>query len=127
LNYYIIPGLVEKKMRDTSVGMAIRQSNRDVIVNAVLSYFQISFDALMKRDRRSEKTFVRHMLCWLLRKKTQMTLVDIASMLGGRDHTTVIHSAKTFQDRLDTEPEAQAHLDNVLILIDRLNQNVQAA
>jgi chromosomal replication initiator protein len=122
----IIPGLVDKKVRDVTVKMAILYVGRETVLSAVCSYFNLTLHDIVKRDRRREKVFIRQMLCWLLRKRTSMTLVEIGTLVGGRDHTTAIHSAKTFQDTIDTEPEAAEHLQHVMLLIDQIKENKAA-
>jgi chromosomal replication initiator protein len=44
---------------------------------------------------------------YLARKHTQSSLQDIGAAFGGRDHGTVIHAAKTIEEKLASDYELQ--------------------
>lgn len=50
--------------------------------------------------------YPRHQFVYLsLRYFPSQTLKQIGSMIGNRDHTTIIHSRNSWQDLLDTDKE----------------------
>lgn len=36
----------------------------------------------------------RHLICWLLRRHTSLSFPNIGRLLGGRDHTSVLHACR---------------------------------
>ena len=58
----------------------------------------------------------------MLIRYTTVSLKDIGEMLGGYDHTTVIHSARTIQDQLDVHHEEIE--DAVRVIRDQLKDQI---
>jgi chromosomal replication initiator protein len=42
---------------------------------------------------------------YLLKHKLGLTLVEIGNILGGRDHTTVMHGVEKIEDLVDNKAE----------------------
>jgi chromosomal replication initiator protein len=57
---------------------------------------------------------------WLARQRTRFSLEEIGGHFGGRDHTTVMHSIKTVNDRKQTEPDFAEQIQH-------LNQKLEKA
>lgn len=51
--------------------------------------------------RRRHIVLARQLISYFGRKVTQLTLLQIGTFLGGRDHTTIIHSSATIDDLLE--------------------------
>lgn len=60
---------------------------------AVCESFGVSMDDINGRSRAGDVSAARHVLCWLLRDQG-MSFPDIAAVVGGRDHSTAIHSVR---------------------------------
>ena len=52
-----------------------------------------------RRDR--ETVLCRHEICYRLRQETDYSMPRIGRLLGGRDHTTVIHGCRQHKIRMD--------------------------
>lgn len=52
-----------------------------------------------RRDR--ETVLCRHEICYRLRQETEYSMPRIGRLLGGRDHTTVIHGCRQHKIRMD--------------------------
>lgn len=97
---YIIPGLKKALM------LTQLTNNCDaIIIDTILDYREHSREKVLGKSRKRELVHTRRLLCWFLKKRTKLSLKDIGGLLGGRDHTTVIHSLQALQDLMDTEPE----------------------
>jgi len=64
------------------------------VVNIVASYFNLKLSQLKgnRRDRVYAKP--RQVLYYILRSELNIPLVEIGNLLGGRDHTTIIHGVR---------------------------------
>lgn len=65
----------------------------DDVISAVCSYFEIKTTQLKGSKRDASLVKARH-ICMYLLKELGLTLVDIGNLLGGRDHTTVMHGVE---------------------------------
>ena len=52
-----------------------------------------------RRDR--ETVLCRHEICYRLRRETEYSMPRIGRLLGGRDHTTVIHGCRQHKIRME--------------------------
>jgi chromosomal replication initiation ATPase DnaA len=65
--------------------------NPDYILDDVCSVFQQDVTEVKSRSRKTILVFCRQLSCYIARKKTGFTLMEIAATVGTRDYTTVIH------------------------------------
>lgn len=62
------------------------------IVNLVASYFNLSAEKLLGRDRSRNVALPRQIAMYILREEANVSLPQIGEVLGGRDHTTVMYA-----------------------------------
>ena len=62
------------------------------IVKTVADYYNIEPESVYKKTRKKEIVKPRQLVMYLLREDYNMPYPTIGQKLGGRDHTTVIHS-----------------------------------
>lgn len=95
IDYHAFPGLV-----DTTFPTPER------IILSVCKRFNISYDKMQARTRRREVVECRQIAMYLIRHSIgNVELKTIGDLFGGQHHTTVIHSLRTVQNRMETEPE----------------------
>ena len=101
MNAYIIPGL---KSRVTKLK---RKVQADDIETEVLQYFKLSSEIIRTKDRNHKIVSARYILCYLLRKHTSMTLVEIAQYLAPAisDHSTVVHGVRFVTGQLSSKTD----------------------
>jgi DnaA-like protein len=75
-------------------------------------------------SKRRTRTLVepRQVAMYLCREVLRMTLHDIGTTFGGRDHSTVIHAVERVKARLEREPAFAARVERVTARLDSLNQ-----
>ncbi len=78
----------------------------EVILDLAANYFGISVSELVGRARTAKIASQRQIVMYLIRAETGASLPQIGELLGGRDHTTVIHGC----DRIADEMEANAEI-----------------
>lgn len=78
-----------------------------VFITAVSKHFGVK-TSLLKGERRSRPIVVpRQILMFLLRTELGLSLNEIGSFLGGRDHTTILHGIEKISLLLTTNKEIQ--------------------
>jgi chromosomal replication initiator protein len=66
----------------------------DEILEAVAEYYRIPREDLCGKQRDKHIVVPRQIAMFLMRQETQASLLDIGNMLGGRDHSTVLHGCE---------------------------------
>ncbi len=69
------------------------------IISKVAKHYQLKTSEIKGRSRKKKIAVARHITAYLLRKELEFSLKRIGDILGGRDHTTIIHSEEKV-DRL---------------------------
>jgi chromosomal replication initiator protein len=62
------------------------------IIDLVASYFNLSAEKLLGRDRSRHVALPRQIAMYILREEANVSLPQIGAVLGGRDHTTVMYA-----------------------------------
>lgn len=75
----------------------------DDIMDTVCRHFNVSPSAVSSRSRKRELVMARQVSMYLAQKYTKMPASRIGKLVGGRDHSTVIHSCSQVEQRLKTD------------------------
>lgn len=67
-------------------------------LNKVSQYFGIPIEKIKSKSRKRELVICRQICFRIMKQKTRLSLKSIAEILGGRDHTTAIHSINTIEN-----------------------------
>jgi chromosomal replication initiator protein len=83
-----------------------KQSNISIdnIQHAVADYFSLSINDLKGKKRTRNIVHPRQLSMYVIKNITEFTTTDIGQSFGGRDHTTVLHSLKAIEERLQSDP-----------------------
>lgn len=76
------------------------------IVKSICDYYQIEESIIYSKTRRKDVVYPRQVIMYLLREEYNISYPSIGDKLGGRDHTTVIHS----YEKIKNELKSNAHL-----------------
>ena len=80
-----------------------------LIIDVVCEHFHIAPDQMISKSRSNEIAKPRQIAMYLCKSMTDASLESIGSMLGGRDHSTIIHGIKKVEDEVSTN-ETSANL-----------------
>lgn len=75
----------------------------DDIMDTVCNHFNVSTTAVASRSRKREYVTARQVSMYLAHKYTKMPASRIGKLVGGRDHSTVIHSCSQVEMRIKTD------------------------
>jgi len=68
-----------------------KNSTPDEIIDAICSQYSIGKRALLGKGRAKMVSFPRQVLMYILRIEFNLPLEEVGRLVGGRDHSTVIH------------------------------------
>lgn len=82
---------------------AARSPSATAILHATASHFHLTPGDLTGKSRERTVVRGRHMVMYLLRTHTDASLEQIGRLLGGRDHTTVLHGVERISQLLASD------------------------
>jgi chromosomal replication initiator protein len=83
------------------------------LINAVAEIFEVTYERLLSRDRSREVALPRQVAMYLLRRESQLSLPQIGGLLGGRDHTTVMHGCEKVTELLEQDERLRRQVDSL--------------
>ncbi|MCS7059921.1 MAG: chromosomal replication initiator protein DnaA [Anaerolineae bacterium] len=111
--------------RDTLVDLVGRRAHisPSQVIETVAKYYNISVQEIVSSSRSKELVQPRQVAMYLVRQETDASLPEIGALLGGRDHTTVIHGIERVKERLESEDQLRR---DVMSLREQLYLNITA-
>lgn len=89
-----------------------RQITIDYILEMVADHFNITINDILSKKRSNNIAYPRHICMYLCRDLTGSSLVEIGSKIGGRDHSTVIHSIDYIETQMkNNDPDTMNNID----------------
>jgi chromosomal replication initiator protein len=73
------------------------------IVSAVAQHYSLSEAELLGRSRKRIISVPRQLAMFLIREETDASLPQIGDILGGRDHTTILHGCEKIGSQIETD------------------------
>ncbi|MEM9336751.1 MAG: chromosomal replication initiator protein DnaA [Patescibacteria group bacterium] len=87
------------------------------VVEKVARYFDIDQSSIYEKTRRKEVVKPRQIIMYILREDFQVSYPSIGKKLGGRDHTTVIHSCEKIKNDLKGDSGLEEEIAQVRMLL----------
>jgi chromosomal replication initiator protein len=90
----------------SSLGNDTRESHLTgkQIAQAVAEYYHISLEAMCGKQRDKHIVMPRQIAMYLIRQETQVSLLEIGQLFGGRDHSTVLHACEKIDRAVNINP-----------------------
>ncbi len=82
----------------------------DDVINTICDFFSIKPTQLKGTKRDAILVRPRHMCMYLLKEEAGLTFVEIGNLLGGRDHTTVMHGVEKVKTLLSKEEKVKGEM-----------------
>lgn len=67
------------------------------VLNTICNYYKITKKDLIGKSRKKEFVTARHMAIWLIKKINNLSYVEIGTLFGNRDHSTIISAIKNIE------------------------------
>ncbi|MCD8231725.1 MAG: chromosomal replication initiator protein DnaA [Clostridiales bacterium] len=90
-----------------------REITPQLIVEVVSEHFGITVDQIMSKSRSSDIAKPRQIAMYLCKNMTDLPLDSIGQLLGGRDHSTVIHGIKKVTDEISSDSAFKQTVETV--------------
>src|SRR6185436_7448325 len=87
------------------------------VVKVVAGYYNIEEDSIYNKTRKKEVVKPRQLTMYILREDFNISYPSIGQKLGGRDHTTVIHSCEKVKNELKTNTNLLQELSQIRSLL----------
>lgn len=95
ISYYAVPGLIRKPKVMTTPEQMIYRGYK-----AVLIAHGVTESEFKGKSRFRRLVYARHNFSYWAVNNTKLTLNEIGRLMGSRDHSTVIHGKRTWDDLL---------------------------
>lgn len=83
------------------------KSLRGTIISLVCQIYGVDLEELTRQNRKEAVVRVRHILMYLLYMDTNLSYSAIGELLGGRDHSTIIHGIQKISSELQEDSSLQ--------------------
>ncbi len=87
------------------------------VVDKVARYFDIDPSSIYEKTRRKEVVKPRQLIMYILREDFSVSYPAIGQKMGGRDHTTVIHSCEKIKNDLKGNSELEEEITQIRMLL----------
>lgn len=87
------------------------------IVKTVADYYHVNDSLIYNKTRRKDIIKPRQIIMYILREEYDISYPVIGDKLGGRDHTTVIHSYEKIKRELAKDPHLAKEIDDIRSII----------
>ncbi len=84
-----------------------------LIVEVVSEHFQISVDQMISKNRSTNIVKPRQIAMYLCKNMTDAPLDSIGALLGGRDHSTIIHGVNKIGDEYETNEQTRTLIETI--------------
>ena len=105
--------VVKEALRDL-LAVQNRQISIENIQKTVADYYKIRVSDMHSKKRSRAVARPRQVAMALAKELTQLSLPEIGSNFGGRDHTTVLHACRQISKLRDTVPEISRDVNFLL-------------
>ncbi len=87
------------------------------VIRAVSVFYNIDEECIHRKTRKKEVIRPRQVIMYLLREDYKISYPSIGEKLGGRDHTTVIHSCEKIKKELKVNDNLIQELEQIRTMI----------
>ena len=86
------------------------------VVKVVSDHYNLEEESIYEKTRRKEIVKARQVVMYLLREDFNVSYPLIGQKLGGKDHTTVIHSYLKIKNDLKNDPQLLQELEQIRVM-----------
>ena len=108
---------IDMKLAERVVGRAVKIDNMpltvDDIIDIVCRHYEVTPNAVKGASRKRELVIPRQVIIYLADKYTNLPAARIGKLIGGRDHSTVLHSINKVREVKEKDKDFAAQLAKV--------------
>ena len=103
----VYSGPINMRLAERVIQRAIKTNNSpltvDDILEKVCNHFGVTQSAIYSKSRKRDYVVPRQLIMFFTAKYTKMPASRIGKLIGGRDHSTVIHSCSQIEKRIKVD------------------------
>ncbi|MBP3510772.1 MAG: chromosomal replication initiator protein DnaA [Prevotella sp.] len=108
---------IDMRLAERVIKRAVKIDNHpltvDDILEKVCAHYNVTQQNVFSRSRKRDYVTVRQVSMYFAQKYTKMPASRIGQLIGNRDHSTVIHSCSTVEQRLKVDKGFVAELASI--------------
>ena len=108
---------IDMRLAERIIKRAVKIDNEpltmDDILDTVCNHFNVTTAAVISRSRKRDYVVARQVSMYLAQKYTKMPASRIGKLVGGRDHSTVIHSCTQIENRLKIDKVFSSEVQSI--------------
>ena len=85
----------------------------DDIINSVCKHFGLETSAIYTKSRKREVVQARQIAMYLAKNNTELSAAKIGTLIGNKDHATVLHACKTIKELREVDKTFRAEVDEI--------------
>jgi len=102
-----------RQMIDKFVKNTKREISIDYIQKIVCDYFNMPIESIRSKTRKREIVQARQIAMYFAKGMTKSSLATIGSVIGGKDHATVLHACKTVNNLIETDKRFRVFIEEI--------------
>ena len=106
--------LAKEALKDIVSPNAPSKITPENIISVVCDHYNVSIDDIKGSKRNKELVHPRHMIMYLCRCMTNATYKEIASYLGGRDHSTIMHGERSISELIEKDEPTRRTIETII-------------
>ena len=87
------------------------------VVSKIAEFYGVDEDSIYEKTRRREVVRPRQIIMYILREDFHISYPTIGTKLGGRDHTTVIHSCEKIKREVVVDNDLAKEIQDIRTLL----------
>ena len=103
--------LAEDALKDIIHPDQPKEITPNLIIEMVAEHFEVNSTDILSKKRNSEFVLPRQVAMYLCRNMLDISLSNLAKILGKKDHTTIIHGINKIEDELMVNEELKNKID----------------
>ena len=108
---------IDMRLAERVIKRAVKVDNHpltiDDILEKVCGHYNVSQQHVFSKSRKRDYVLVRQVSMYLAQKYTKMPASRIGQLIGGRDHSTVLHSCNSVEQRLKVDKAFLAEISSI--------------
>ena len=110
--------VAEEALKDIVNPNKQRTITPNLIIDVVADHYNIASTDITSKKRNQEFALPRQIVMYICRQLTDVSLNNVGKILGGKDHTTVMHGVKKIEDDMKKNEDLK---NNVEAIIKKIN------
>lgn len=113
----LTPDIAEVRQSLRSFTRPQRSISVKNVVDKVAEFYGIDEESIYEKTRRREVVRPRQVIMYILREDFSISYPTIGAKIGGRDHTTVIHSCEKIKREIVVDNDLAKEIQNIRTLL----------